>query len=557
MFDGDQKLIVCNTQYAQMYAIPRDYVKPGTTFRQVLQNRVDNGLYNVGGPEQYFLERIAAVEERVPSVKVQLLTDGRSIAISHRPLPGGGWVATHDDITDIRRIEAKIAHMAHHDELTDLPNRTLFIEKLERALARVSRGQQLSVLCLDLDRFKAVNDTLGHPIGDDLLKAAAERLLNATRESDIVARLGGDEFVILQVVLEKPEEAAMLAKRIIKSLGEPFEIDGHKVVVGTTIGIAVAPSDSVEADQLLKLADMALYRAKKDGRGTFRFFEPEMDAASQSRRALELDLRNALANEEFEIYYQPLVNIQANRVAGFEALLRWHQPERGTVLPNDFIPLAEEIGLIGKIGAWVLKEACAEAAQWPADVRLAVNLSPVQFKGGTLVLDVLAALEHSGLSADRLELEVTERVMLHDSVTTLAILHDLREMGLRISMDDFGTGYSSVSYLRMFPFDRIKIDGSFVRDLPDQQDAVAIVKALAGMASGLGMSTTAEGVETVAQLSKLRAEGCTEVQGYFFSPARPASEIAGLLTSMADKSRSAGLSFKTLASRLPARQAGR
>jgi diguanylate cyclase (GGDEF)-like protein len=539
MFDSDKNLILSNDQYAWMYGIPPEYVQPGTSFRQVLQNRIDNGLYKVGNPEDYLRERIAAVEERRASVKVQQLTDGRAIAISHRPMQGGGWVATHDDITEIQRIEAKIAHMAHHDGLTDLPNRVLFREELDGALARVRRGQQLSVLCLDLDRFKAVNDTLGHPIGDGLLKAVAERLLNVTRESDIVARLGGDEFAILQVGLEKPDEATVLAERIIKSLSKPFEIDGHQLAIGTSIGIAVAPSDSEEADQLLKLADMALFRAKRDGRGTYRFFQPEMDAEMQSRRALELDLRKALANGEFELYYQPLVNIQANRVTGLEALLRWHQPERGTVLPNDFIPLAEEIGLIGEIGAWVLKEACAEAAKWPADVRLAVNLSPVQFKGGTLVLHVLAALEHSGLPADRLELEITERVMLHDAESTLATLHDLRALGLRIAMDDFGTGYSSVSYLRKFPFDRIKIDQSFVQDLPDQADAVAIVQALAGLGSSLGMSTTAEGVESIEQLAKLRAEGCTEVQGYFFSPAKPASEIAGLLTSVADKSRSA------------------
>ncbi len=537
MFDGDKNLVVSNARYAEIYSIAPEFVRPGTTFRDVLRNRIDNGLFAVGDPEDYIRERVAAVEERRASIKVQQLTDGRSIAISHRPLEDGGWVATHDDITDIRRIEAQIAHMAHHDGLTDLPNRVRFREELDRALERAKRGEQMWVLCLDLDHFKAVNDTLGHPVGDALLKAVSDRLRHETRGCDIVARLGGDEFAILQGGIREPDKAKQLAERIIESLSLPYDLEEHQVVIGASLGIAVAPSDSTDADQLLKLADMALYRAKLEGRGMYCFFEPEMDAKMQARRALEIDLRRALANKEFEVHYQPLVNITDNSITGFEALLRWDHATRGSVAPSEFIPLAEEIGLIGQIGAWVLKEACAEAANWPEDIRLAVNLSPAQFKGRELTLDVIAALGKSGLAANRLELEITETVMLQDTGPTLATLHALRDLGVRISMDDFGTGYSSLSFLRRFPFDKIKIDQSFIQDLPEQSDSLAIVRAVFGLGSSLGMATTAEGVETEEQLAKLREEGCVEVQGYLFSPACSARELPALLGRLAGNRR--------------------
>jgi diguanylate cyclase (GGDEF)-like protein len=544
MFDADKKLIVCNQQYAEMYGIAPEDLRPGTPFLKILQNRLDNGKFKIGDPQDYLRERIAAVEERKASVKVHHLTDGRSIAISHCPLKDGGWVATHEDITNIRRIEAKVSHMAHHDALTGLPNRILFREELERALARIRPGEHMSVLCLDLDQFKAVNDTLGHPIGDALLRKVAERLRKVTRGCDMIARLGGDEFAILQGGMKACDKAKTLAQRIIKSLSQPYEIDGHQVVIGTSVGIAVAPTDSGEADQLLKLADMALSGCKLEGRGVYCFFEMGMDARIQARRALELDLRRALAGNELVVHYQPLVNIQANRVTGFEALLRWNHAERGNVAPCDFIPLAEEVGLIGQIGAWVLKEACAEAAKWPTDVRLAVNLSPAQFKGRELVADVAAALENSGLPADRLELEITETVMLQDTEATIATLHSLRDLGVHISLDDFGTGCSSLSFLRRFPFDKLKIDQTFIEDMQDRGESLAIVRAVIELGSSLGMSTTAEGVETMEQLGRLRAEGCVEVQGYFFSPARPAGEITGLLASVPVKSRNAALDAK-------------
>jgi diguanylate cyclase (GGDEF)-like protein len=534
MFNADKMLIVCNERYASIYGIPPENIQPGTPFRQILQDRIDSGQFKIGDPEDYLRERIEAVEERQPSVKFHHLTDGRTIAITHCPLEDGGWVATHDDVTDMRRIEAKIAHMADHDELTDLPNRGLFRDELARALRR---GECLALLCLDLDQFKAVNDALGHPLGDALLRQAADRLRQVTSEGDLIARLDGDSFAILQRDAQIPETARALAECVLATLRQPYELDGHQVIVGASIGIAGAPSDSGDADELLKMADMALYRCKLEGRGVFRFFEPEMDAKVQTRRGLEVDLRKALAGDELEIHYQPVVDIQADRVTGFEALLRWRHAVRGNVSPDEFVPLAEDIGVIGQLGAWVLEQACAEAARWPADVRLAVNLSPAQFVHRDLVGDVLAALKHSGLPADRLELEITETVMLQDTGATLATLHSLRDLGVHISLDDFGTGYSSLNLVRKFPFDRLKIDRSFIEDMNDDGGSLGIVRAVLALGNSQGMGVTAEGVETNEQLDRLRAEGCLEVQGFFLSPARPASEVAGLLTSVADKSR--------------------
>jgi diguanylate cyclase (GGDEF)-like protein len=428
-----------------------------------------------------------------------------------------------------QKLEAQLVHMAHHDALTELPNRVLFRQNLERELTRARRGGELAVLCLDLDQFKSVNDTLGHPVGDGLLRAVADRMRESVREMDVIARLGGDEFAIVQVGAKQPEAAIVLAERLIAAMSRPFEIAGHQVVVGTSIGVAIAPSDGDETEQLIKSADMALYRAKSDGRGIFRFFEPEMDAKMQARRTLELDLRKALLVSEFEIYYQPLINLQSNQVCGFEALLRWHHPSRGLVSPCDFIPAAEDMGLIVPLGEWVLRKACAEAASWPEHIKVAVNLSPAQFKSKGLALAVTSALADSGLSPHRLELEITESVLLLESETTLVTLHQLRDLGVKISMDDFGTGYSSLSYLRSFPFDKIKIDRSFVRDLSDREDSIAIVRAVSGLGRNLGMSTTAEGVETAEQLGQLRGEGCTEVQGYYFSQPTPAEEILSVI----------------------------
>jgi len=439
-----------------------------------------------------------------------------------------------------QELERRLEHMAHHDALTDLPNRLRLRQAMERELSRVQRGECIAVLCLDLDHFKSVNDTLGHPVGDRLLETVAERLRQSVRETDVVARVGGDEFAIVQVSGDQPRGAIILADRLIAAPSKPLDLDGHQVVVGTSVGIALAPLDGLETDQLIKNADMALYRAKADGRGVFRFFEPEMDARMQSRRTLELDLRRALAEGEFELYYQPLVNVASNAISGFEALLRWNHTTRGLVPPSEFIPVAAEMGLIVPLGETILQQACLEAAGWPDDIKVAVNLSPVQFKSKTLALAVTSALASSGLSPHRLELEITEGVLLQDSEATLATLHQLRALGVRISMDDFGTGYSSLSYLRSFPFDKIKIDQSFVRGMSSgQNDSVAIIRAVTGLGRNLGMATTAEGVETLEQLGHLRQEGCTEVQGYLFSRPLPARDVLHLLETGRREARSA------------------
>ena len=433
------------------------------------------------------------------------------------------------------RAEAKINHMAHHDALTELPNRVLLLQELDRASARAAvGGVRSAVLCLNLDRFKSVNDTLGHPVGDGLLRAAAQRLKNVLRDGDMAARVGGDEFTVLQTDVQHPSDATGLAGRLIEALSKPFTIADHHISIGASIGIAFAPVDGSTAEELLNAADMALYRAKNDGGSSYSLFEPHMDAVMRARRSLEIDLRQALGNGELKLYYQPIVNLRTANVSAFEALLRWDHPTRGMVSPAEFIPVAEETGAITAIGAWVLQTACKDAASWPPGISVAVNLSPIQFKGNQLVADVVAALDSSGLPAERLELEITETVMLHDTDATLATLKRLRALGLLISMDDFGTGYSSLSYLRKFPFDKIKIDQCFVREMSDEQESMAVLRAITGLSASLGISTIAEGVETPEQLHRLRAEGCKEVQGYLFSKPRPITELPHMLASIAN-----------------------
>ena len=442
----------------------------------------------------------------------------------------GNEVYAIRDLSERHHIERQIAHMARHDALTDLPNRSLLWERLEQSIERVADGEVLAVICLDLDRFKEVNDTLGHPVGDAVLQIVAQRLRGCVRSTDTIARLGGDEFAVLQSGVLQPAGAASLAKRIIEKLSEPYLVNDHRVLIGASIGVALSPKDSVAAGQLLQNADMALYCAKHEGRSTYRFFEPGMETRMRQRRALETELRNALPNGEFELYYQPIVNLERNHVSGFEALLRWNHPERGLIAPAEFIPLAEETGLVNAIGEWVLREACIEAATWAGHLKIAVNLSPCQFRGNTLVEAVLSAIAGSGLAADRLELEITESVLLKDTDATIGMLRQLQAIGVRIALDDFGTGYSSLSHLRSFPFNKIKIDRSFVDGLAhDDKEALAIVRAVSQMGASLGMCTTAEGVETERQLNAIRAEGCTEVQGFFFSPAKPAREFGRLL----------------------------
>jgi diguanylate cyclase (GGDEF)-like protein/PAS domain S-box-containing protein len=433
------------------------------------------------------------------------------------------------DVTESREAEARIAHLAHHDALTGLPNRLLFRDRLEAALAQAQRGRGFTVFCLDLDRFKEVNDTLGHPLGDALLGAVAARLAAGLRATDTLARLGGDEFAIIQADMDQPGDASALAGRLIESLQAPFDIEGHQVLIGTSIGIAISPADGRSGEALLKAADMALYRAKAEGRGRWRFFEAGMDARMQQRRALEIDLRRAVQAGEFELFYQPIVAIPSRQVTGLEALLRWRHPQRGLVPPDTFIPLAEETGLIVPLGDWVLRQACREAAGWAGAPKIAVNLSPAQFTGPQLLETIAGALQESGLDPARLELEITETAMLQDTEATLATLHRMKALGVRIAMDDFGTGYSSLSYLRRFPFDKVKIDRSFTSEIGQSPQSAAIIGAVADLCSGLAMTTTAEGVETEPQFQALLRMGCQEAQGYLFSRPLPAAEIPGLL----------------------------
>jgi diguanylate cyclase (GGDEF)-like protein/PAS domain S-box-containing protein len=540
MYDSTQRLIVCNRRYAELYGLTQEQVRPGTTLRQILAYRVAGGIYGCGSPEEYIRVRLARAAENRAATDVQELSDGRVIATVHQPTPDGGWVATLEDITELRRAEARLAHLARHDVLTDLPNRTQLRERLTEALAPTHRsGGRLAVLVLDLDRFKDINDTLGHPAGDVLLKSMAARLLACTGEADLVARLGGDEFAVIRPASNPAAEAGEVAKAIQEAMREPFALGDHHAVVATSIGIAVAPGDGATADELLKNADLALHRAKSDSRGQYRFFEPEMDQRVQARLMLDRDLRDALVEGQFQLFYQPLINLENDEIVACEALLRWKHPVRGSVPPAEFVPLAEETGLIVPIGEWVLRQACAEAACWPERIKVAVNISPVHLRAGSLVQTLVGALAAAGLPGSRLELEITETALMQNSEEALCTLTRVHELGVRLALDDFGTGYSSLSYLRSYPFDKIKIDRSFIADLgTGNRDALAIVRSLTRLGASLGMATTAEGVETDQQLAVLRAEGVTEMQGYHFSPPRPAAEIRALLDA-AERERSA------------------
>ena len=528
-FDANHRLIVCNDMFVDMYDLPRDRVGPGTPLTEIVDLRFEAGSFPEMSRDEYLHWRTNVAISNEPTDSVVELKNGRTFKIRHRPMPDGGWVATHEAITEQRVSELKIEYMAHHDALTDLANRVLLNERLEQALGRrIHRTEMVAVHHLDLDQFKAVNDTFGHPAGDKLLKIVAERLRALVRETDTIARMGGDEFVIVQAPITDPTEATSLAQAIIASISEPFDLDDHQAAIGASVGIAVGPNDGLRPDRLLRNADLALYRAKSDGRSTFRFFEPAMDLQMQTRRIVEQDLRKALPAEEFELYYQPVVNLASNEISGFEALIRWNHPLRGMVAPSSFIPLAEEIGFIVPLGEWVIRQACLTAAQWPEHLHVAVNISAAQFRSPGLLQVIVGALAASGLSPTRLEIEITETVLLQNRDTTLAVLHQLRALGVRIALDDFGTGYSSLTYLQCFPFDKIKIDRSFVKDITENTGSLNIVRAVAALAKGMGMTATAEGVETGEQLDKVTSEGCTEMQGYLFSRPLPVAEIERL-----------------------------
>jgi diguanylate cyclase (GGDEF)-like protein len=528
-FSGDGKLIVSNRRYAEVYNVPVGAIRPGMDLSEIVDHRAAAGSFPDSTREAYLASRCAVARTGLPAQTVIEMKNGRTISIRHQPMPDGGWVATHEDITEQREAEARIAHMARHDALTGLANRSLFMEHIDRAFDAAACGTGFAVLFLDLDRFKSVNDTLGHRAGDDLLCAVAQRLKACVREKDVVARFGGDEFVILQVGAHLPEDAVHLADRVLGKFNEPYLIGQQELMIQTSIGVAVAPGDGAAAETLLKNADTALYIAKAEGRGTFRFFEPEMDARAQRRHNMEQGLRRALDRGELELHYQPIVDPQSGRLCAFEALIRWNDPVHGLTGPADFIPIAEDTGLIGAIGKWVLLQACRAAAAWPPEIHVAVNLSPVQFRLGDLDRAVTDALEATAVHPSRLELEITESVLLQQSDATLKTLHGLRALGVCIVMDDFGVGYSSLSYLRSFPFDKVKIDHFFTRDITRQSDARSILCAVIGLCRDLGIRTTVEGVETMGQLAILRAEGCAEVQGFLFSRPLPADQVTALI----------------------------
>lgn len=531
MFDADGKVVVSNSRLAELLGIGNAFRQKDATVWELLYKCVQVGLITEYSAERIALQFETHLANRSTGHIVTETEDGRTFSFTFQPMENGGSVVLVEDITERKNAEAKISHMARYDALTGLPNRTFFRDQIDKSLA-VTRhnGKSCAVLFIDLDQFKQVNDTLGHPCGDQLLCAVSDRLRQILRGTDIVARFGGDEFVVFQSPIRHPREASSLARNIVKRLEEPYDVDGHHVVIGASIGIAITPNEAISADNLLKNADMALYRAKSDGRGTWRFFEPDMAVKAQARRSLELDLRNAVENGSFKVFYQPLVNLRTKRISTCEALLRWSHPERGMIPPAEFVPIAEEMGLIIEIGKWVLRQACQEAAQWPEQVKVAVNLSPIQFRRGDVVADVRQALQATGLAPNRLEVEITETVLLQDTPATHDALNQLRELGVRISLDDFGTGYSSLSYLHSFPLQKVKIDRSFLAGLGSSDRPITLLHGVARLSAELGMSVVVEGIETEEQLALISTEeGIEEAQGYLFSPPIPGRQIRKLL----------------------------
>jgi diguanylate cyclase (GGDEF)-like protein len=527
LFDARGHLAVCNDRYIEMFELSREIAKPGCTLNELLLHRKETGTFKEDVDEhcaRFFKSIRGTMAKRVVDV-----SDGRSIEFCHKPTSDGGWVTTTEDITERRQSENRIAHLAHYDALTDLPNRTLFRDQLELELRAIESSEgSVAVLYIDVDEFKSINDSLGHVVGDALLKSIAARLSECVASNGFVARLGGDEFAIICIDIDEGR-VGELTRKLQAAIRAPYECLGHRLTTDSSIGIAIAPKDGASLDELLKNADLAMYAAKAGGRRTYRFFEPSMEARIKERVQLEADLRHAISAGQLEVHYQPLVSLRNNAITGCEALVRWRHPIRGYISPAEFIPLAEERGLIVEIGEWVLRTACAEAATWPCGIKVAVNVSPVQFRSSTLSLHVISALAASGLAPQRLELEITEAVLISDDDTALNILHQLRSTGVRIALDDFGTGYSSLSYLQRFPFDKIKIDRCFVDNIDETEASSCIVRAVVSIAKARNMTTTAEGVETHGQQELVRNLGCTEMQGFVFSGARTATDIARLI----------------------------
>jgi diguanylate cyclase (GGDEF)-like protein len=528
-FGPDQTLVVSNRRYAELYGLTQDQIRPGMPLHDIIRLREAIGSMPDDAPDTLNALVDRAVKQETSRGTVSHLHNGRIVSISQWALPDGGWFATHEDVTDCHTAEQRLSHMAHHDPLTGLANRTMLREALDAALAARDAASTCAVICIDLDRFKEVNDTLGLAVGDEMLRAVARRLRAAVPPDDLLARTGNNEFVVIQRGGRQPEDALALWRAVSASLARPFRALDQTLSICASGGIAVAPRDGSETDQVLRNAALALSRARSEGGGRAEPFVPDMNAAAQRRRMLDSELRTAIARGELELAFQPVARMKLRRVGGFEALLRWTNPEIGRVSPAEFIPLAEQNGMIVPIGAWVLRTACMAAAQWPDGLTVAVNVSASQLHAPGLVATVSEVLAASGLPSRRLELEITESTMMQNWQDTAATLQQIKRLGVRIAMDDFGTGFSSLSYLRRFPFDKIKVDQSFVRELTSSSQSVAIVRAILALCDALGMSTTAEGVETQEQFAILAAEGCTDVQGYLLSQPRPASEISGIL----------------------------
>jgi diguanylate cyclase (GGDEF)-like protein len=528
MFAADGRLAVMNHRFGDMMNLSDDLVQRSVSALDIVSACVTVGSISAASGH-VILAEIENSQARDIVTTDPDADRGRSLSWTFQPMAGGGTVVLVEDVTERKNAEARITHLARYDELTALPNRLNFRDEIERLLAIQHDAEQLSALLfVDLDQFKQVNDTLGHPCGDQLLCAVADRLREMLRPEDFVARFGGDEFVVFQQNLASNEDAASLARRIVERLSERYRIDNHLVEIGASVGIAMT-SPGVSADTLLKNADMALYRAKADGRGTFCFFREEMAQTVEARRILELDLRKALANDEFELFYQPLINIKSGKISTCEALLRWNHPIRGTVSPVDIIPIAEDMGLIVDLGRWILRKACMECMKWPEAVSVAVNFSPQQFHQRDVLSEVRYALEVSGLPAHRLEIEITESSLLRNTQITHDVLSQLGSLGVRISLDDFGTGYSSLSYLHNFPLQKVKIDRSFLEGI-DTDRPLTLLRGVARLSADLGMSVVVEGIETNEQLELISADGTiTEAQGYLFSRPVPAVRIRQLL----------------------------
>ena len=529
LFDKSERLVVCNKRYTQMFGLSSDVVKRGCKFRDLIQHRKDTGSF-VGDVDTY-CDSVRQSLKSAHRLEITVETpDGRWMQVVNQPLPEGGWVATLEDVTEQRISEQRTEYLAKFDPLTNLPNRATFLHHLDIELSKCSNERQLAVLFLDVDEFKTVNDTLGHHIGDQLLRSLAQKLQSSLKQNEFVARIGGDEFAIAASGVQTPEAISSLLERVYEAIRQSHECGAHQIVSDSSIGIAFAPKDGVDCDQILQNADLAMYEAKCSGRRTYRFFEKSMESKAKERRAIETDLRQAITNQELEIYYQPIVSLSDNQIIGCEALARWNHETRGFVSPADFIPVAEKSGLIHSLGEFVLRRACSEAAGWPAGLKLSVNVSPIQLRSETFPLKVVSALADSGLPANQLELEITEAALIDDDEAALRILHELRSIGVRIALDDFGTGYSSLSYLRRFPFDKIKIDRSFISDLAKPDGSSAIIKAVVAIASERKIATTAEGVETDEQREKLSQLGCIEMQGFLFSRPKPAADLRALMS---------------------------